>query len=155
MRTPSFLCVLALSACGSMPMTMDDAGTVDSGVTEDAGVTGPSVTVHLPDGGASQVDLSTFTTTPLEGKDVVKLDLVITAAMPGVTFTTIQLGMKASDGFDPASRANCMSLVPVAGERLTQGGIEPATRNLTWDNTLGYPGCLYMRDATDFFVTNR
>lgn len=139
-----------------MPTPMDDAGVevVDAGM--DAGTTvGPSVTVHLPDGGSNIVDLSTFSTVSFEGKDVVKLDLVITAAMPDVTFNTIQLGMKASDGFDPASRANCMSLVPVPGERLAQGGIEPATRNMTWDNSFGYPGCLYMRDATDFFVTNR
>ncbi len=153
MRT-LLLCCVALVGCGAPSMMPEDAGVLaeDAGMTEDAGL---SVTVHLPDGGAQAVALNPLATDMLEGKTVVRLNTVVSTALPGAALDALQVGFKASDGFDPASRANCMSLVPVSGDKLALGGIETSTRNLTWDDSLGYPGCLYMRDATDLFVTPR
>ena len=38
---------------------------------------------------------------------------------------------------------------------LVRGGIDPLTRNLAWDDALGYPGCLYVHDCTTLTLAPR
>ncbi len=155
MRTLLLLgCGLLWISCDAPPSDTDAGDVTDAGARDDAGTTGGlSVTVHFPDGGAGEVALSGLATEDLEGATVVRLSLVVTTALPEVTLSEVRVGFKASDGFDPASRGNCMSLLPLEGARLTQGGIDPVTRNLNWEDALGYAGCMYVNDLTDLFLT--
>jgi hypothetical protein len=137
-------------ACGA-PSTPVDAGAGDMAVLDsglpDAGATGPTVSV-VSGATSRSVDLSTLPTRVLGPKTVVGLELVLRATFPELEGTGVKVGFKASDGFDPASRGGCVPLLPLAETHLARGGIEPLTRNLAWDDSLGYPGCLYVRDCS-------
>ncbi|MCC6333539.1 MAG: hypothetical protein IT380_06095 [Myxococcales bacterium] len=154
-RLLPLLAALLLLACGPASPDMDggaerDAGLADGGVT-DAG-TGLTVEVGYL-GGAQQVALGSLPTTSIAGKTVVALDQVVYGAFPAAQGTAFTVSFRASDGFDPASRSNCMSLLPLSSTLLPRGGIDPLTRNLTWDDALGYPGCLYVRDLATLTLT--
>lgn len=97
---------------------------------------------------ARTVDLSTLPTHALGPKMVVGLDQVVHASFPELEGSGLRLSFKASDGFDPASRGGCAPLLPLAESLFSRGGIDPQTRNLAWDDALGYPGCLYVHDCT-------
>ena len=99
-----------------------------------------------------ELSLGALPTTTVAGKDVVRLDRVVLEALPQASVATLKVTFKGSDGFNPASLANCTMLVPVSGSNLLKGGIEKATRNLVWDDSLGFPGCLYVRDTAELIV---
>jgi hypothetical protein len=73
----------------------------------------------------------------------VRLSDVVKAAWPELDRTALVVDFIASDGFRPSSRSPCRDLMPVPGSLLDQGYLDPATANLTWDESLGFPGCLH------------
>lgn len=148
---PLFLAlVVALSACGGMTTT-SDAGVPEGDAGTDAGA---GLVLSLVSGATTRtLDLSTLPTHALGVKTVVGLDAVVHATFPELEGTAFKVGFKASDGFDPASKANCAALLPLAEGLLPKGGIDPLTRNLAWDDTLGYPGCMYVHDCTTLTLT--
>lgn len=150
MRTPALASLLLLlAACGSLPPDPDaDAGTQPM----DAGPSETSVEVTF-DGGSQVVELLGLPTAPIGDQTVVLLDGVLTRAFPSLDVSQVQLGFLAFDGFDPASKANCQGLVPVPGANLHKGGIIPQTRNLQWEDSLQYPGCLYVHGTVKLIVT--
>ncbi|MFT3711610.1 MAG: hypothetical protein QM817_28570 [Archangium sp.] len=159
MRFLLLTAAVSFVACDPMSMTTDAGDQTDSGMTmtdTDAGMTvmdaGVEVNVRFTDGGSARVSISALPTVMIQGKAVVRLDAVLQQAQPSIDLSTARLGFRASDGFDPASRANCNGLLPVPSANLTRGGIDPVTRNLSWDDMLGYPGCLYVRDCVDFVL---
>jgi hypothetical protein len=146
------LALLLLSACGTV-QTID---MPDAGSTPDGGPAGLLVKVTY-NGTSTDVDLSRLPTVVVAGVSFVRLSDVVTAA---VTTTTIDLltvtNFLGSDGFSSVSRPSCVGLLPIDGNTLlTLGYIDPATRNLYWDDTLGYPGCLSVNDVAEIVVANR
>ena len=137
-------------ACGPATTPLADAGSLDAGAQLDGGTdAGAGLALDVVSNGTRRsIDLSTLPTAPLGVKTVVKLDAVVQAAFPELVGTGFRVSFLASDGFDPASKANCATLVPLAESLLAQGGVDPLTRNLAWDDALGYPGCLYVHDCT-------
>lgn len=142
-------------ACGGPSVSAPgvDAGVVevidaglDGGALVDAGVAGLMLSV-VSGTTTRTVDLSTLPTRALGPKTVVGLDRVVHATFPELEDAGVKMSFKASDGFDPASRGGCAPLLPLAEALFSRGGIDPLTRNLAWDDTLGYPGCLYVRDC--------
>jgi len=115
--------------------------TVDTGDDVDGGAT-----VEVTYGGSSTtVSLGSLPTSQLVGADVVTLDAIVGAAELPITLADVWLNFIADDGFEPSEGAYCPDdIVPVDGERAAQGGLELGTRNLLWDDALGYPGCLHV-----------
>lgn len=140
--------IILASSCGSS--TAQDSGTEDAG-SLDAGLgdAGTGLVLSIVSGVTNRtVDLSTLSTHALGAKTVVGLDAVVHATFPELQGTAFKVNFKASDNFDPASKGGCAPLLPLAESLLPRGGIDPLTRNLAWDDALGYPGCLYVHDCT-------
>ena len=66
--------------------------------------------------------------------------------------TSALLDFEGSDGFNPESSGNCADVVPVTGVA-DQGGLDPANRDLYWDDALDYPGCMGVGDLAIVYVT--
>lgn len=124
-------------------LSVDD--TAEIHVT-DAEVEARSVEVTY-EGTSAEVDLGSLETVEVNGVDVVRLADVVEAAELGVALADLEFDFVASDGFRPGSSTNCAGLVPVQGAILEQGYIHPASRNLSWDESLDYPGCLRVDDV--------
>lgn len=136
------------AACGPGPAGEVDAGALgtDAGPSDAGAAAGPWLVVKR-EAVSRTVDLSTLTTHALGVKTVAGLDQVVAAAFPEARGTGFHVGFQASDGFDPSSKGGCAVLLPIAEALLPRGGIDPLTRNLAWDDALGYPGCLYLHDC--------
>lgn len=142
--------------CGSMPSSLDAGVEADAGVEVDGGAVdaGVGLALSVVSGATTRtLDLSALPTHALGVKTVVGLDAVVHATFPELEGTGFKVGFKASDGFDPASKANCAALLPLAESLLARGGIDPLSRNLAWDDALGYPGCMYVHDCTTLTLT--
>ncbi|MFW5739659.1 MAG: hypothetical protein ACOC1F_04775 [Myxococcota bacterium] len=105
----------------------------------------PAVLDVSYDGQSVPVDLGDLATTPYEGVELVKLSDVW--AESGITADRAALAFEfvASDGFKPSNK-DCEDL---AGTNLDQGYIDPVSRNLTWDESLGLGGCYAVRDTVE------
>jgi len=125
--------------------TVTDAGT-------DANPSG--VTIDVKHGASTQtVDLGTLTSFTCGAVDCVAVDTIVLAAFPTVTISAISADFAGSDGFDPGSSPNCSALVPIPGANLSKGQVTAVTRNLSWDSSLSYPGCLKVSDLAQITIT--
>jgi len=91
-----------------------------------------------------------FDTELFNGVEHIKLSDVLKAAFPGKQFQVVDF--VADDGFSPTSRESCNSLLPVDEAALEQGYINPLNRNLSWDASLGYPGCMRVSNIAEIWV---
>lgn len=115
--------------------------TVDTGDGADAGAT---VEVTW-EGGSTTVALGGLPTSQIVGVDVVALDTIVGAADLPIALADAWLNFVGDDGFEPSEGDYCPEeIIPVDGALASQGGLEPATRNLLWDEALGYPGCMHV-----------
>lgn len=119
---------LFIAGCGSNGQSVDP-GTLTQTV--------PSKITVVLDSSAVTIDLNSLATTQYKGAALVLLSNVWTAAAFSVDRTTLGFGFEADDGFTPASKG-CADL---PGVDLEKGYIDPASRNLTWDESLGLRGC--------------
>ncbi|MBN2498743.1 MAG: hypothetical protein JXR96_29400 [Deltaproteobacteria bacterium] len=127
---------IALAACGALGCSQSvDEGSQDGGTR--------SVEVSYGEQ-AQAIDLGTLQTVQVGGQDLVALDAIVGAAWPELALAAIEADFAAGDGFRPASKSNCAELIPLAGEQLERGYADPQTANLSWDEELGYPGCLHI-----------
>jgi len=133
----STLCLLPLTACS-------DDQAVDPGSGSGGGGGDATVLVTYEDQSVD-VDLSGLETTSYKGVDLVKLSDVWTASGISVDRTTLEFELVASDGFKPS--VNDCEDIP--GDVLDQGYIDPSSRNLTWDESLGYGGCYSVRETVE------
>jgi hypothetical protein len=127
--------LLALQACSSDQ-------SVDPGSTT------------VPEGGASfqvnyqsqsvDLDLSALAKTDYKGAGLVKLADVWTASKIAADRTTLEFEFVASDGFKPSNKANCGDL---PGTVLDKGYIDPLSRKLIWDETIGLAGCYAVKNT--------
>lgn len=138
---------LALAGCDQ---------SVDPGATDGLGdsVAVNSVTVRR---GADErvVVLGSLATVDVQGSQLVRLSDVAGAAFDGLELSIVTADFAASDGFRPGDSPNCTGLLPVSGETLARGYIDPATRNLAWDADLGFPGCLKVLDMADLILADK
>jgi hypothetical protein len=111
-------------------------------------------TQTVPEGGATfqvnyhtdsvDLDLGKLPTSDYKGVNLVKLADVWTASKIAADYTTLEFGFEASDGFKPSQKTGCNDL---PGTMLDKGYIDPVSRKLTWDSTLGLAGCYSVKDA--------
>ncbi len=139
------LCALSLGGCDS-----DSGGSSAADVAGGDTVAGLSVTVKLGDQ-AVAVDLTTLATVDVAGSPRVTVAAIVAAALPSETVDALQADdLVAGDGFRSSSRGNCAPpVLPVLGSVFAQGYVDPATRDLSWDDALGYPGCLSVNDLAE------
>jgi hypothetical protein len=141
------LLALAATACSD-----DDGQTPgsDSGAGSDAlvsdGAAGRQVKVVLGQD-EKTVDLSTLATVKRNNGDFVSLDTVVKAAFAAQTVSQLQADFESADGFRPAKSPNCTGVVPIGGDKLDKGFIQPDSGNLAWDDSLSLPGCMGVRDV--------
>ena len=114
------------------------------------------LTVNVVYGGTEQaVDLSKYATIRIGGLAFVALSDVVTTAFPDIDLTLVTVDFLASDGFKPGSSVNCAALIPLAGILLDNGFISPETRNLAWNESLQYPGCMRVGDTAEIDIAAR
>jgi hypothetical protein len=132
---------LSLLACGE-PETTGDAAA--------------PVLVNVTYGGDTQaLDLGQARTTNVDGQALVQLASLALEAYPQLALGSIVVNFVAADGFVPANSPNCESLVPVLGMLIELGYIVPETRNLIWDETLQYPGCMSVTDTAEIQLADQ
>jgi hypothetical protein len=99
------------------------------------------------------VELDRVATVTVSGAQVAKLTDLIALAVPQKPLSGLQgTDFVSADGFTPKSKSNCNALLPVSPETLAKGYLDPATRNLVWDSTLGFPGCMTVRDTAEVYL---
>lgn len=114
---------------------------------------GRELQVNFADGRRA-VDLSTLATTTVGGAAVVTLSAVVARAVPETPVADLVLDdLFAADGFHSAAKSGCQAVLPVDGELLARGWVDPVTGNVSWDEALTYPGCLYVEDLTEISVS--
>jgi len=128
--------------------------TVGADQTGDQAAEARSVGVTY--GGTTEtVDLPTLATTDVEGVPLVRLSDVVAAAFPAVVLADVTADFVAGDGFRPGQSGNCADVVPIEGAALAQGYIDPATRDLAWDDALDFPGCMGVRDTATIELADK
>jgi hypothetical protein len=144
----SVLFGLSLAACDQTT----EPGQQDSGVPDDGGtVPGLKITVSYQ---SSDTDVDISTLTPVTGTTAVLLSDIVLAALPGKDLATVNAGFLASDGFDPSTKANCASILPLSGDLLEQGQVDTTTANLSWPDALQMPGCSYVKGLAKITLTD-
>lgn len=81
---------------------------------------------------------STFKDTP-----VVTLSTIWDAAGLNAPYTDYVFDFVGADGFRPASRDRCKTVV-FDGAAFARGYVELESQRLTWDDELGYSGCAFV-----------
>lgn len=137
----AILAVVLVTACG--PQTSTD------------GETSPQTIKVTYNGASTDVALDQPTAVTMDGASYARLSEVVMLAVTNRPIEQLAANFLASDGFDPASRDNCATLLPIGGDLLRQGYIDPVTRNVKWDESLQYPGCLSLRDTAEIKVSDK
>ena len=139
----STFALLLLSACSSSDQTVDPGNNQNPAT--DGGADGSGVTIQVSYQSQSiPVDLGAITTSSYKGVNLVKLSDVWAGSQITADRTTLEFEFVATDGFKPSSKG-CADL---PGDVLDKGYIDPASRNLTWDESLGFKGCYSVKGAT-------
>ncbi len=137
---------LVLVGCGAS----GGGGRPDALTADGSAETSTGLTVNvLYHGETRAADLSKPATTEVNGLTFVRLSDVVRQAYPTLDLAKVAADFLGGDGFKPGSKANCATLIPVPGTRLAKGYISPETRNLAWDESLQYPGCMRVHDTAE------
>ena len=129
------MAMFSLCACGSDQSV--DPGTTP-GTDAGAKLEVNYLTQSVP------VDLSTLSTIDYKGAQLAKLSEVWTASKIQADSTTLEYEFVGEDGFKPSDKNGCADL---PGTVLDKGYIDPVTRKLIWDETLGLAGCYSVKGA--------
>ncbi len=89
-----------------------------------------------------------------DGVEVARLSDLVEAADLGVDLEALEFDFEASDGFRSSNSSNCVDVVPVPGELLTQGYMDLETQDLSWEESLDFPGCLRMDGMVRIHATD-
>ncbi len=154
------VCFLSLCvACGNDAGGDDD----DLGSSSGSAQTGSSGAVSQSDGGSDVVPAGTVVLsidgrefplvlaelpkTMFKETEVVSLTALWTASGVKATTAGFMFDFVGTDGFRPASRDKCKSVVFDA-EDFAKGYIELASQRLTWDDDRGFSGCAFVTGLT-------
>jgi len=119
-----------------------------AGCDQDVDVQGESQTIDVTYGDtAVTVDLADATVVEIDGVEYVALQEVVElAGLPGVDIEDLSFDFEGSDGFHPTDSPNCETLIPLGWVHLTNGYVDPVTRDLVWEDATGFPGCMSVDD---------
>lgn len=138
----SSLLLLSLAACGSGDQSIDP-GTGQNPST-DGGADGNGVVLEVSyEGQSVPLDLGAIATSDYKGVNLVKLSDVWAASRIAADRSELEFRFVGDDGFTPWSKG-CADL---PGDVLARGYIDPSSRNLTWDETLGFKGCYSVKST--------
>jgi hypothetical protein len=131
----SALALLALQGCSS-----DQSVDPGSNTVPEAG--SPFQVNYLTQ--SADLDLSKLNKSDYKGTSLVKLADVWTASSISADRTTLEFEFVAFDGFIPSQKTGCGDL---PGSVLEKGYVDPVSRKLTWDESLGLAGCYSVKNA--------
>ncbi|HCF58016.1 MAG TPA: hypothetical protein DFS52_08495 [Myxococcales bacterium] len=138
------LVALALAALQCLSCGQEtDPGTPDAGKTVKV----------LWQGASTEVALDGLPTVEVAGTQAVRLTEVIAGVLGATPVAGLEADFTAADGFKPGSKSTCDGFIPVPGDKLAQGYIDPVSRNLVWDESLQFPGCLRVGDIAEIILT--
>jgi hypothetical protein len=138
------LLIPSLAAAGAACSQAVDPGTTDGGAA-----------VQVQYGTESKsVDLASLTPATVEGNTGARVSEVIAAAFPSARLPLIGADFIAPDGFRPAAKSGCRTLIPVTGGDLEQGVLDPQSANLLWAPSLGFGGCMGVRGVAKILVVD-
>jgi hypothetical protein len=130
------------SGCSSSDQTVDPGNNQNPAT--DGGADGSGVTIQVSyQSQAVPVDLGAIATSTWKGVNLVKLSDVWTSSQIASDRATLEFEFVADDGFKPSNKG-CADL---PGDALDRGYIDPASRNLIWDESLGFKGCYSVKNA--------
>ncbi len=136
------LSLLLAAGCGASDQTVNSGA--NGNPSSDGGADGNGVTLQVAyESQSVPVDLGTLATSSYKGVNLVKLSDVWAASGISADRSALEFEFVGADGFKPSIKG-CADL---SGILLDQGYIDPTTRNLTWDETLGFSGCYSVKGA--------
>ena len=136
------LAAFILSACGEQS-TDEGSGNALNGDSEGES-TGSTVAVRYQDRDYP-VDLAALDTVEVKGEAVVRLTEVFEASGVETALDRLVFDFMSEDEtFRSSDKSNCDQTIPLDGEKLAGGYIDPVTHNLVWDDDLGFSGCMYV-----------
>ena len=148
MRKEQTVCRRIAMAWGVMVLTVFGWGcqqSMDEGQPDGQAKT---VLVHWA-GQIETIDLGRLDSVEQAGREVVAVDGVVRAAFERVALTEVAADFVAVDGFRPAGKSLCRTLIPVPGDQLAKAYLDVASANLLWDDDLGYSGCLFVQQVAE------
>jgi hypothetical protein len=161
--------LLFASACGSSSVKGDDGAidsraggdglrAVDRGATEAGSSSDAVVGVSMQvvyQGKSTTVALATLPPIVSGGVAYARLSDVVLAALPGMNLDPLLVDFEAGDGFHPAGSPNCTTIIPLPAAKLALGYVQVQSRNLAWDDSLAYPGCMGVKDAAKILLSDK
>lgn len=137
---------------GATPDVTGADGAGDQTVADAAAKNTVKVTYQ---GKSVDVDLGQPTPVTFAGAPHALLSDVVALGVSGKALDSLQADFTSSDGYNPGSKSNCASLVPVPGNLFQKGYIDVSTRRLRWDTALQYPSCLNVKDLAEITITDK
>ncbi|MGI5860661.1 MAG: hypothetical protein ACOX6T_01240 [Myxococcales bacterium] len=135
------LAALQCSSCGQEA----DPGAPDAGAGKTVKVTWQGASTDVALGGLPTVEVA--------GAKAVRLTEVVAEVIGSTAVAGLKADFTAADGFKPGSKSTCDGFIPVPGDKLAQGYIDPQSRHLIWDESLQYPGCLHINDTAEIILS--
>jgi hypothetical protein len=157
---PGLALFVLLAACSDDSNPIPDITTQDTGndLGSDAliadGTVGVTVEV-VYSGTSTPVALDDPAPVTLDAETYARLSDVVALALPETDLETVVVDFEGADGFQPAFKDFCKDLIPLGGATLTQGYVHVTSRNMRWDDSLGFPGCMRVGDLAKLMVTDR
>jgi len=120
-----------------------------------------------PDGGVASVDVvhgEVTVTVDLGDLDAVVLDDgeeharladVVEAASLDTALEDLEFDFEAADGFRSSSTPTCEHTIPIVGALLRSGHLNLRSRDMSWDEALDLPGCVYVTDLARIHAADR
>jgi hypothetical protein len=95
-----------------------------------------------------------LTPTDIGGVESVTVKDIVNASEFVFDVESLQFDFVAKDGFRPGMSGNCLDTVPVDNTALEKGYVDLSVRSLSWDASLGFPGCMNLDDFAEIIVTD-
>lgn len=100
------------------------------------------------------VDVLALETTLFEEIQMVKLTDILNATGVETDWTKLYYDFEAKDGFNPRTQYTCDGTIPITGDAIDKGYVDPVSHRLNWDESLGYSGCASVKDLVKIFVND-
>jgi hypothetical protein len=101
-------------------------------------------------------ELETTTFTAENGDEFMVVGVVTAFQASGIDkpLSALLVDFAGEDGFTPADGANCDGLTPVEGDALIYAFLDLNTKRLVWDETMGFPSCMAIKNIATIILTD-